>query len=72
MGIEHEKIHLETTTCIIRQLPLTLIKKNISPDSPYLKECTTWSNLHTSENNYVDIHSGKITIGRPIPRDNRS
>lgn len=26
MGIEHEKIHLETTSCLIRQLPLTLIK----------------------------------------------
>ncbi len=26
MGIEHEKIHLETTTCLIRQLPLRVIK----------------------------------------------
>lgn len=26
MGIEHEKIHLETTTCLIRQLPLSVIK----------------------------------------------
>lgn len=28
MGIEHEKIHLETTSCLIRQLSLTFIKPN--------------------------------------------
>jgi hypothetical protein len=28
MGIEHEKIHLETTTCLIRQLPLRVIKQH--------------------------------------------
>lgn len=29
MGIEHEKIHLETTTCLIRQLPLrTIVTQN--------------------------------------------
>ena len=28
MGIEHEKIHLETTSCLIRQLPLKFIKPN--------------------------------------------
>jgi len=26
MGIEHEKIHLETTSCLIRQLPLKVLK----------------------------------------------
>lgn len=25
MGIEHEKIHLETTSCLIRQLPLKVL-----------------------------------------------
>lgn len=28
MGIEHEKIHLETTSCLIRQLPLSCIKQD--------------------------------------------
>ena len=28
MGIEHEKIHLETTTCLVRQLPLRVIKED--------------------------------------------
>lgn len=26
MGIEHEKIHLETTSCLIRMLPLKMLK----------------------------------------------
>lgn len=72
MGIEHEKIHLETTACLIRQLPLSMIKQNISDDSIYLKECKTWSTVHNNENNYVDILAGKVNLGRSIPKDNRS
>ena len=72
MGIEHEKIHLETTTCLIRQLPLSVIKKNIPDDNIWKRECKTWSNVHKSENNYIDVAGGKIQIGRPVPKENRN
>ena len=37
MGIEHEKIHLETTSCLIRQLPLKCLKTTELAPSLFIK-----------------------------------
>ena len=66
MGIEHEKIHLETTSCLIRQLPLRVIKEN--PKSVFfereLKSVRGLDEARTLSNNFKDIPEKQIKIGR--------
>lgn len=62
MGIEHERIHLETTSVLIRELPLDLVR-----DHPL------WGNIcHESgpapENELLPVEGGKIILGKS--RDN--
>nr|XP_012557475.2 uncharacterized protein LOC100215679 [Hydra vulgaris]XP_047133732.1 uncharacterized protein LOC100215679 [Hydra vulgaris]XP_047133733.1 uncharacterized protein LOC100215679 [Hydra vulgaris]XP_047133734.1 uncharacterized protein LOC100215679 [Hydra vulgaris] len=68
MGIEHEKIHLETSAVIISQVPLHLIKKKHNFNFlMYKSEKTnkTYENLYTScKNVLVDIPGGKVLMGK--------
>ncbi|TKB57421.1 5-histidylcysteine sulfoxide synthase [Ferrimonas aestuarii] len=62
MGIEHERIHLETSSVIIRQLPLD----DVQPHS-------NWSACEKSSsaprNALVDIEGGNLILGRPQHSD---
>lgn len=58
MGIEHENIHLETSSVLIRQLPLEMLQGNEvwplclqSGDAP--------------GNSLQDVPSGKVSLGKP-------
>lgn len=57
MGIEHERIHVETSSVLIRQQRLEYIQPH--PD---------WQPNHSSgaapENSYVEIPSGAVSLGR--------
>jgi 5-histidylcysteine sulfoxide synthase/putative 4-mercaptohistidine N1-methyltranferase len=57
MGIEHERIHLETSSVLIRQHALSLVKSH--PD---------WQPCRTSgaapQNTLVDIAAGSVTLGK--------
>lgn len=68
MGIEHEKIHLETTTMLIRQLPLRYIKPNLPVTNPFLNiYCNPGVTIKESlANSHVDVPGGEVTIGRPM------
>ena len=58
MGIEHERIHLETTSVLIRELPLELVKPH-----------PVWSNIcqdrgEAPRNELLDVAGGSITLGK--------
>ncbi len=57
MGIEHARIHLETSSVIIRQLPI----KHLTPD-PLWAPCTAHGTL--PENVLVPISAGTVSLGK--------
>ncbi len=60
MGIEHERIHLETSSVLIRQLPLRLVKHH-----------PNWQRYSSSstapQNTLLDVAGGLVTQGRTEP-----
>ena len=60
MGIEHERIHLETSSVLIRQLPL----KYLQP-SPVWKICPDVSGK-TPENELIEVEGGNVKLGKPL------
>lgn len=61
MGIEHERIHLETSSVIIRQLPI----EDVTPH-PAWAACT--DSAAAPENHLVPIEGATVTLGR-TPND---
>ncbi|WP_028108516.1 5-histidylcysteine sulfoxide synthase [Ferrimonas futtsuensis] len=57
MGIEHERIHLETSSVIIRQLPLEEVAPH--PDWPSCPH-----NGPAPANQLVDVEGDRVTLGR--------
>ena len=57
MGIEHARIHLETSSVLIRQLPLE-----------YLKPINGWNSCNETgeapENNLVEVPTGTVNLGK--------
>jgi 5-histidylcysteine sulfoxide synthase len=61
MGMEHEKIHFETSSVLIRELPIELVEtpKFWAPIHPSKEDNT----IH--ENSWVKKVGGEVTIGKP-------
>jgi 5-histidylcysteine sulfoxide synthase/putative 4-mercaptohistidine N1-methyltranferase len=57
MGIEHQHIHLETSSVLIRQLPLELVKAH-----PRWKVCQRTSEAPANE--LLDVTGGRVTLGK--------
>ena len=57
MGIEHENIHLETSSVLIRQLPIESVKENTQ-----WEECTLVGNA--PQNKLLDVSAGIVTLGK--------
>lgn len=57
MGIEHERIHLETSSVIIRQLPLEYVSPH--PNWPECEDVGT-----ADENSLIHVAGGSITLGK--------
>jgi len=57
MGIEHENIHLETSSVLIRQLPFEMVKE----DQNWL-ECEAYA--EAPENELLDVSAGQVTEGK--------
>jgi len=57
MGIEHQRIHIETSSVLIRQLPIDNVQTN-----PLFKVCKDWGNAPINE--LVKVESGKVNIGK--------
>ena len=58
MGIEHERIHLETTSVLIRQLPLDLVK----PDALF-SECENVSESFP-DNRLLPVEGATVDLGK--------
>ncbi|WP_269537766.1 5-histidylcysteine sulfoxide synthase [Cerasicoccus fimbriatus] len=61
MGIEHERIHLETSSVLIRQLPLELIEQ----DHPSWAVCS--EDADAPENELLNVTAGTVTQGKEQP-----
>ena len=58
MGIEHERIHLETSSILMRELPIEMVKPH-----------PVWGNIcrdrgMAPENSLVPVESGKVELGK--------
>ncbi|TCS43916.1 5-histidylcysteine sulfoxide synthase [Reinekea marinisedimentorum] len=62
MGIEHERIHLETSSVIIRQLPLEDVSDH--PDWAICPDVGT-----APENSLINIAGGEVSLGRTATDD---
>jgi 5-histidylcysteine sulfoxide synthase/putative 4-mercaptohistidine N1-methyltranferase len=62
MGIEHERIHLETSAVLIRQLPLTMLQQN-----RFFKECNVDHDIVTNE--FISIPDTTISLGKSKDSD---
>jgi len=61
MGIEHERIHLETSSVLIRQLPIELVKTPVG-----WNYATASSGEPVKDNSFVRIPSSKYTLGKDL------
>ena len=61
MGVEHERIHLETSSVLFRQLPLHHIRP-----SPTFPVCPTWRSTPSEVpgNSLVPVPSGRVHLGK--------
>ena len=57
MGIEHERIHLETSSVLIRQLPLALL-------SPHSEWQICEERGEVPENSLLPVSEGKVVLGK--------
>ncbi len=58
MGIEHERIHLETSSVLIRQLPLDEVVSG-----KFGERCT--ESGKAPKNEMIDVKGGKVQLGKP-------
>jgi len=67
MGIEHENIHLETSTMLVRHLPVELlIQKNEWSSLCPTIDSSSSSSLSVSNNYLVKIDGGSVKLGRSV------
>ncbi len=57
MGIEHQRIHIETSSVLIRQLPIHLVQSN-----SLFQICEDWGKA--PQNELLKVKSGKVSIGK--------
>jgi 5-histidylcysteine sulfoxide synthase/putative 4-mercaptohistidine N1-methyltranferase len=72
MGIEHEKIHLETSSVLMRELPLELVRKpegypevHPSARSAPAPSVAPKSGVHYPANEFLPVASGQVQLGKP-------
>ncbi|MCP4442694.1 MAG: 5-histidylcysteine sulfoxide synthase [Aureispira sp.] len=59
MGLEHDRIHFETSSVLIRQAPAHLLQR---PDG---WEYAVSSNTNIPENKLIRVEGGKVSLGKP-------
>ncbi|MRT92882.1 5-histidylcysteine sulfoxide synthase [Ancylomarina sp. 16SWW S1-10-2] len=57
MGVEHQRIHIETSSVLIRQLPIDKVK-----DNPLFKICDKSGQAPT--NKLVKVNAGQVSMGK--------
>ena len=69
MGIEHERIHLETSAVLIRQLPLRVLSGNANGFWNIFPAESPSRTLPTNELITVMDEPKEVTLGRPVGHD---
>jgi len=63
MGIEHERIHLETSSVLIRQLPLAWVRPSAAwPVCPQARH----ERGTVPDNSLIQVPGGTVSLGKPI------
>ena len=57
MGVEHENIHLETSSVLIRQLPFEYVQEDVN-----WKECSHYTDA--PQNELLEVSSGRVILGK--------
>ena len=65
MGQEHENIHLETSACIISQIPLKMLNTDNNKWN-YPIHNTTETSSETPKNHLVKMEGGLIEFGKKV------
>lgn len=59
MGIEHQNIHIETSSVLLRELPLELVYENKN-----ITKCDEYDLVHYKQNELLHVKGQKIILGR--------
>jgi len=62
LGCEHERIHIETSTVLIRELPLALVLKPAAWPAAYDAACAESS--FTPENPMIQVDTRRVVVGK--------
>ena len=71
MGFEHERIHIETSSVLMRELPLNLLKRPSYFPSIYKNGTADSASLSAGQNpsypvnSFVEVSPGEVIIGKP-------
>lgn len=72
MGIEHEKIHFETSSVLMRELPIDLVRKpegfpEIHPSARAAPapNVIPQRGVHFPANEFLKVNGGQVTLGKP-------
>lgn len=64
MGIEHERIHLETSSVLIRELPLNLVSPPKSWPSLAPRSSTKSLDEHSIHNKLIEVSETQVNLGK--------
>ncbi|NES76899.1 MULTISPECIES: 5-histidylcysteine sulfoxide synthase [unclassified Okeania] len=62
LGFEHERIHIETSSVLLRELPLSVLRR---PEAWPNLHPSAFAESHTVENELIAISSKTVTLGKP-------
>lgn len=62
MGFEHERIHLETTTVLMRELPIESVRVPIAWPPLVVEQ----KDRYSVENSMIRLEESTVTVGKPV------
>lgn len=63
MGLEHERIHIETSSCLVRELPLAMVIP--PPEFPSLSLSGSGRDSKIESASFIPVPAGSIEVGKP-------
>eukprot|EP00731_Ephydatia_muelleri_P028971 Em0020g615a len=61
MGIEHERIHIETSSVLLRQMPVVMLQRPLN-----WKYGPRYAEKPAGTNKFVKVPGGEVKIGKPV------
>ena len=66
MAFEHERIHLETSSVLIREMPLEFVERHEAWPGPVMTGRRGWERRLEVRNEMVSVSEGEARIGKPL------